>query len=928
MIPAPQPKRVERAPSPTSVVVGVSSLIVSPPRLALLRPLPWGDGPSGRDSSYAFQKLGWPWARAEQPASPVDRPGGGTLTRDLITGLRLSAIGDGSCYYHSMYKCIGKLRTGIPAGAPFFADSDFVDSLDYLDVDYRDADSIQDYMAKKRIFGDIYVGRQAIVDTWRNDIYKWFFLSAVNTSVDEYYTPEEASRVINEDIRNMKIWIREDALNPLNIRFLTTNKQASIFLDVLLGGDYLAQGGKESERKQLLYPDKMNEVYEVYIGRGITPEARFGSDEMNNIIAYMTESVANNDAVSRISGAIRLVYEKSVDEFDVSAQLQNAAITAGWNAALFTNDEARQFIISLMEEKGRTLISNLIEASKVMERYDFYNEVINNFKTRISARQPAALLIGQPAVSGVIAPPIAETENKIRSEVIEELKVSNPDWYKRRMESFINSNREAIAQQILDTPETEYTFDDIPLIQEPWINEIMKIGVERLAVKGNAPALVVDQEVAERLNLRQAQARNLELLRNYNWGLLTPLMNEKTSYIDVLRLIDDFLTQSSARAVKDLFREQLSGEYLRAIESYIDGRAALIQRVKTKCGFDPSQYEYEKYSHKQLNEYVINSEAGWKIVYNSINIKTNAKFTENEVNNLKMRDPRTIVVNGIPLAAKYVRSAEGYMTATPQLDPEMMRIPINSNYFMSDNGFHLRAQVYESNINSIREMLPVRGEIRHDAGEDILPWFSRLLAVNSHILRCYPDFVWIYTSYTSGDLNQELPDTPHVFINNTGAHYEVFASVSPDGVITTLFNNDHSLVKAFYMFERGVTDQTGRRLNYEDTYNMIKASGKLYPDIETPLPNIVITSISSKAGPPAAIQRVTSPRSPMDVRSLLSDLPTIPGLQSLPPLTIIPGLQRLPVLPTIPGLQPLPPLPTIPGLQPLPPLTTIRGFKL
>ena len=902
--------------SPVHILPDISgSVLPAPPAgLRLKGGLPWNTGPRGRDSAYAYQDLGWPWTRKDG--------------LDLIVGIRLSAIGDGSCWYHSVYKSIGKLRNLFNV-APLFNDIEFVKTLDYIDVDYRDPAGLAEYVRKKRpppeYLRDTFTHRQYLVDTFRNDLFRWFLQPTRNLSRQEYYTEEEARFAINNDVRNMRIWIEQDVLNPNRVSVITTDAEASRFLDLLMGGNYIPT------ERAIQEPAPMRDVYATYIDAGVGATAiRLDSKEIANLREYMSAFVVNKMAGARIEETI------------ISSRLVGRPnpIDDGLGAGFFLPSEAQDLIVRILSRQGRGMIRALLNTARVLMKSNFVAEVRSAYEAKLSTREMLDRLRS--------AETYASISKSIRESLIDELKVGNPKWYQDRINDLIASNTNELTQQIESDSNSEYTLEDIPDLQRDWIQGMLSIGLDRLSDPDNGPNWALNEEVKDRLSPDKIRSMAFAFFSGENWGVLAPLMSEgqgipniesprvnkvhpltssQGDHLHVLTLIDKLLADGmTGYNAKEIFRQRLTGPYLAAIESYIDTRFTLLDVIKRECGFNTSRYVYERYTAAYLDTQLVDSEAGWSLVQNSINKRSGQLFTTSEVQELKDRDPRKIEVNGYPLACLYVRTGNAWQR-TKDLDPEMMRLRLNINYFMTDFGFHLRSQVYESNIRSLRMRVPVY-QGRHDAGEDVLPWFSRLLGINSHIVQCYGgagDLVWLYRTYTSGDLNVELPRTPHIVVNNSGGHYEVFGVVespekktssSPEitparaessfGVsseaevplglsqlpsslrpspqeqyanIVTLFAADHPLIWAIRKFPSEFTAM-GKHLNVEQAYNRLVERKELNPREPTPRPPVRVTSEVEG-------EKVDEPSlADLSLEDYTAELlPDLPALPPLPPLS-------------------------------------------
>lgn len=814
-------------------MMGVEDLVASAPAPGLhLKPaLPANVGPKGRDSTYAFQGLGWPWARTADG-------------RDLFTGIRLSTITDGSCYYHAVYKAVGTLRRlttltgGEDSPAPFFTDEAFVASLDYLDVDYRDPESLFSYIRLKnpeaKYMVDTYTHRQFLVDTWRNDIFRWFLRPAINSDTEEYYTEEEAIIALNNDVRNMRMWLKAEALNPNVVKITTTNAEASRFLDLLLGGDApIVKELPRAERKMVL-PD-IYAVYTALIGLNVTTitEQRLNSPAIANIQGYITNTVVNSTATDRMENATLVA--RQLGRLD--------PIGEGMVEALYDNTEAALLVGRILEQKGKGLINAVIRCLDVIARSTFYDEVLKAYTVKITGKEMMDALAGTDFH--------AEMASLIKQDVVNELKIGNPSWFLERLDEYIKTN----AAKLI----TIYTPDDAAKMQDIWMAKLTTIGPERLPDLN----VLIDEEVKARMGPSAIRDKALYFFNQQDWGVLAPLVaDEKQTPAQVLVFIDKMLDQPDTvgYTVKQLFRSRLTGSYLRAIEEYIDTRFTLITLIKAECGFNYNMFTYQPYPTTRLENFVTSPDQGWALLASSINSATQRQYTSAEVDALKFRDPRTIVVDGYPLACKFV-DLGGFHERTPELDDELMALSLNLNYFMADGGFHLRAQVYESSLESIQYMVPVtRG--RRDAGEDILPWMSRLLSCNVHVVHCYgmsydnlalglnhrfirdTDIVWLYRSYVSEDLDTEAPGSPHIFINNCGGHYETFGIIKTvshpprrDDIVT-FFNSDDAFVAAFRQFIPNTT-VAGVRLNVETAYGQLAVR----PLIPTPIVPVAITSL-------------------------------------------------------------------------------------
>ncbi|CAH6418678.1 Hypothetical protein POVN_LOCUS397 [uncultured virus] len=754
--------------------------------------------------------------------------------RDLVMGVRMSSIGDGSCYYHSVYKCLGKL-SNLPEGSPFLADDDFARSMDYLDVDYNNPTALFNYMKTKTEQGgvikpeyleDTYSHRQYLVDRWRDDLYRWFMRTTLNRNIEEDMTIDDAIRLINNDVRNIRMWLKETVLDPNHVRVVSTPEQASAFLDLLLGGSF--------DQKDLQAPASMEEVYTAYINDDQKADVkRLESKQSLGLQDYLRLNVVNNDAVQRMEGAVLTARSEKKD--------WKEALGIGMEAAVFTDAEAYSLVEKILTTKGYGLIATLQQAGAYISKVRFYDVVLNDYKAKLDTATMMQMLKGNEFRARMV--------KTIYDQKVEELKTSTPDWYVKglNVEIDMEAYREVLRQGIdywayVDTLERELSY-------------LYEVKDDRLA--NPYTISIIARAVEDDLSPDEIRRYALYFFNNQNWGLLAPLMaNKDATGPEVLVFIDQLLAkpEMTADSVKALFAKWLIGDYLHMLTTYINARVRCLNLIRTQCGFDTNSFVFEPYTNKQVEAALVSSETAWHFVAQSVNPRTGRLFEVDDIKQLQERDPRTIVVNGFPLAALYVKTEDGFMERTNKLDPEIMRLKLNTNYFMADYGFHLRAQVYESNIRSIREVLPVFSDMqdaqRVDAGEDILPWLSRMLMLNVHIVNCYTDFVAKSHTYTSGDEGIVLPDTYHIFVNYVRGHYEPLGVIYKDEYsspprrsdIVTLFPEERSLIKGVQDYD--VISRLGGRtrlLSANEFYRWIKDSGVLFP-LDPVYPPVKITS--------------------------------------------------------------------------------------
>lgn len=786
------------------------------PQLHASPNLSWGHGSKGRDSEYEIQRPGWPWARQDG--------------KDQHVLIRVSAIGDGGCFYHALYKSIGTLRS-------VFRIFDGTDLLDpkMLDVDYRDSKSIYDYFKHKRvpetymkevtaykrnlarihsdennhrrrkhestlpwdptlaIRPDIYVYRQLMVDTFRNALWKWFLKPAVNDN-GVVYTEQEATLIINNDPNTVSMWSRDVARDPNAVSFVSSGEDAVTFLNRCC--------------------DTFNDCLKTY------PHlADFQTSDA--IVSYMEGNVRDNRMTHQISNAIKQARFTGHNH-----------INAAWDVSLFDNAAASHYASTIEGDNG-FLRRNSLRCQNLAE-YNFYDEAMRNFSTKAPS-ETLMKMLGIPECK-------ARAEEAAIHLCTTELSQGNPKWYTDGIKDVEKAYRSQARTDNLST----YHQPTLDLDQhfKEWSARMLTVGPERLSNERDVPA-----EVLRRRCQQLMTKDNISLIANaffedYAWGPIAMLvMSRDQDPCLLISIIDKWISEGiAAYDIKQRLENVVSGEYLDLLKEHVVEKLSHVNVVKSMCGFREDSFVYQKYSKEVLDAFFQQAEHDVWELFNTSVTHEGVVFTETDIEEFKTRDPRGIKVNGIPLGCEFNFKGDGM----PSVNPSLRALDINCNYFMFMNGYFLRHQEVGSNYDFLRKKLPVNTEVsswssivRQDSGEEIISWMSLLIGTKIHIARCFSDFMWYIHVYPGHPSN--IP-THSIIINSTGNHYEPIGLLHDDGTIQYKFPDEHPLIADMVACKQYAPDNN-IAITPEAVRTFIASAGELFPDITTETPQVEINSL-------------------------------------------------------------------------------------
>lgn len=811
-------------------------------KLVLYPSLSSGLGSEGYDSRYKLQRLGWPWTRNEN----------GT---DKYMGVRRSALGDGNCLYHTLWSSVGKLRKF--EGSSFFMDKDFIAKLDYVDVDYGSPDEVKAYaLSKDPQANTLIKQRNMMVDRWRNDLFEWLKRPVVLPDGSRI-SEEQARQTIINDPDFMKIWMKHNILNPGVVKFTTTRKAASAYVEGMLRYE---TGFKTRELDRLIPTIGVESKESGDGGDGLSLKA----------ITYTTTNVTDADREMEVEEAIRAG--------------GGSAIDLAWAAAKFDEAGARDFLGRLYYGRRGlvTVIKKILPELMTFSVLDELNK---------------ALLLKLFRDVNIYKTMKASDTSVVGASLTRQLGLTTkgrlPRWLKHKIRVLAQSTYE----QILDAGGSNDH-------AETARNQI----VEDLDLDG--PSLMLRSEVLDMVREHIAEIGDpsisaaTHVTESMNWGVLSSVAKPETTVPMFLRWLNKILESKTSIQVKVLLESYLTGRFLALISEYINARHAAVTEVANRCGFHKNVFTHPTYPAELINS-ISTSEEGWNVVRGSVDPKTMKQFTSARVAAMKAMDPRKIMVGCCPLAKMWVKIRRyEYDSVDGELSTEMMKIPLNTNYYMTGKGWVLKGDTYERSIESLSETLPIgivqdsRGIFRvhrTDAGDDIIPYLSLIIGINISIVMCYHGFVWIHTSGSNPDRS-----LPYIYTANQGGHYEVFGvadSTDPRGFgYKSYFQSTDPFVQDALRFSDFFTQDGVRFGSADRSFEYLKLLDKSSPGTGSGLKPIIIPGTRE---PVISITGLTSEDilsrrvSEVKIQTPVIGAPT-------PTMTVIPGLPSLDFLANLP----------------------------
>lgn len=221
--------------------------------------------------------------------------------------------------------------------------------------------------------------------------------------------------------------------------------------------------------------------------------------------------------------------------------------------------------------------------------------------------------------------------------------------------------------------------------------------------------------------------------------------------------------------------------------NYITAWKAIVIKFRDIFG-DPNRFGYEHYRLARGadgNPILPSAQDYVNLFPVSINpVPKPHYFTKIEWEQLLTADPRT-----------------GYKS----IDPDVMKLPININYFMYSNGLGLYNVINNIESLQIKNLLNYivpkmitsgsrKGyvQLRRDAGEDdVITIMPFIVSAHIYIVNLYWDHIHVHRLYRTTN-----PAGPSIMINWLGGHFEIVGVADEKGVIATAFAPDHPLVVA------------------------------------------------------------------------------------------------------------------------------------
>ncbi|CAH6418676.1 Hypothetical protein POVN_LOCUS395 [uncultured virus] len=280
---------------------------------------------------------GWDWFRGEGVA-------------DQIQLIRTGAIGDMSCFYHSVLKAIVSM---------------YQNEADILKYAQKIAAATGDQV-------NLHSARQVFADNFRRAIAQWFTRPAINPATGVAYTEAEARYYINTRKRGMATILREEIKDPYSVRFNP--------FDTFVTRQVLNTRGAVSDKK---YKWSHNTFEDLISDEEAVREAAF---EM-----LLRDTAGSDDAsLKRASDAIKaMVAQMPLGEVHtpegIAATLRVAAQAAHFtpellHAKLAEKGITRENILSIQEtfkEEVRKTIGEEVP-DQWKEYYRVYSRIIND----------------------------------------------------------------------------------------------------------------------------------------------------------------------------------------------------------------------------------------------------------------------------------------------------------------------------------------------------------------------------------------------------------------------------------------------------------------------------------------------------------------------------------------------------------------------
>lgn len=790
--------------------------------------LNWKLGPKGYDSDFKYQNLGWPWARNPQGD-------------DLFLGVRKSAIGDGSCFYHSIWWSIGILRR--IESSPLFSNPSFAKTIDYIDIDYRDPEQVRNYVsARDPSVNTLNEQRSFMVDRLRNDIYTWLISTSYNMETKLPYSEEEARILIMNDISFMKIWFKDYTLNPNLVKFYSTKNQAVLFLRNIIPKpeeyiiNYMKSVASDYEKTKLL-PEQKNTIADLW------EASKFDPDSIINFTRDLRERMKRNTP-------------NFLKNYDLRDEIVTMLISS--NKGIFNwYQNLKSLDIDSIQANLRFMLENSGEQHPIWLIH-YINKEVSHIRE-----------------SGV---------DEKTADVIE---------------ATFRENFKKAGYQLLD----------LPLVKESIVKTSQLLADPNVTIKDFISEIMV-------------------------WADIEPLIQKNITIPEFQEYIDSLLTKYSLLNIKILLEKYIPNPLLNLIKRYIDVRYSLVKTITDRCGFNLNLYVYPPYSNSYIDNMVTSSEKGWELLSRSIDPRTNAIYTVEDVNLIKEMDPRTMTVGGYPISSKWVEVRPGQHKREKKIDDETMELPLNSNYFTFLSSWSLKGETYERTLRSLKETLPVviqNGFLRRkDAGEDTFQYISGILGVNIIVVVCYNEFVHIYNTWENSENKR------YVVASNQGYHFEPFGISDPNRNtgFRTLFEKEDPFILAYNEYGKFFREFGGsaeREFQYLKNYPRLGKRANAFPvnigTIRKPsLPNLplpFISRLTPNTGltlPPSESKAEYPPLPKIEFKG---ELPPLPSLPFPAPAPEIPGIRNVP--PLLPNIEPFP-LPA-PGSLSISP-GELEGYRL
>ena len=265
-----------------------------------------------------------------------------------------------------------------------------------------------------------------------------------------------------------------------------------------------------------------------------------------------------------------------------------------------------------------------------------------------------------------------------------------------------------------------------------------------------------------------------EQLNNIN-DIFNDLYNKDIP--DFTELINNCSTENNTNLTEQLILESLNNSYItynkNKISLKIENIKPLlndsipVKLVKQNLKYlflDKHNFKYGKYNNPDI-----------KLLKDAYYVKTNKKFTDEEIKYILNTDPRDDL----------------------DLDKDniLWKLPLNLNYFKLQNYKileHVKYNItFERNSNTKLKIISLINELNSDnwATDIIISLIINILKINIFIINAYENNISKYNYYIDENNTKNIVIRQYNII-----HFEPIGFINENEDIETIFNNDHKLI--------------------------------------------------------------------------------------------------------------------------------------